>query len=157
MTQKTPVGVGSSRHFVYSHLRASQVAPGAKNPPANAGYAGDTGSIPRLGKIPWRRKWQLTLVFLPGKSHGQRGLVSYSPWSYKESDTTERLSSPLTSQVQGWEKGLLSSVFEHEQRFCAFSWAAQWAGFVLMQMGLRMNFFGTKVEKRMVSISSLSL
>ena len=83
--------------------------------------------------------------------------MGYSPWSYKESDTTERLSSPLTSQVQGWEKGLLSSVFEHEQRFCAFSWAAQWAGFVLMQMGLRMNFFGTKVEKRMVSISSLSL
>ena len=31
------------------------------------------------GKIPWRRAWQLTLVFLPGESHGQRSLVGYSP------------------------------------------------------------------------------
>jgi len=30
-------------------------------------------------KIPWRRKWQPTPVFLPGKSHGQRSLVGYSP------------------------------------------------------------------------------
>ena len=41
-----------------------------------------------VGKIPWRRKWQPTPVFLPGKSHGQRSLVGYSPWGYKESDTT---------------------------------------------------------------------
>ena len=43
---------------------------------------------PWVGKISWRRKWQSTPVFLPGKSHGQRSLVGYSPWSYKESDTT---------------------------------------------------------------------
>ena len=35
---------------------------------------------PWFGMIPWRRKWQPTLVFLSGKSHGQRGLVGYSPW-----------------------------------------------------------------------------
>ena len=40
-------------------------------------------------KIPWRRAWQPTPVFLPGESHGQRSLVGYSPWSRKESDTTE--------------------------------------------------------------------
>ena len=34
-------------------------------------------------KIPWRRKWQTTPVLLPGKSHGQRRLVSYSPWRQK--------------------------------------------------------------------------
>jgi len=45
-----------------------------------------------VGKIPWRRAWQPTPVFLPGESHGQRSLVSYSPWSLKESDTTDRLS-----------------------------------------------------------------
>ena len=45
---------------------------------------------PWVGKIPWRRKWQPTLVFLPGKSHGQRGLVGYSPWGCKESDTTQQ-------------------------------------------------------------------
>ena len=46
---------------------------------------------PWVRKIPWRRKWQLTPVLLPGKFHGQRSLVSYSPRGLKESDTTERL------------------------------------------------------------------
>ena len=43
-------------------------------------------------KIPWRKKCQPTLVFLPGKSHGQRSLVGYSPQDHKESDMTEQLS-----------------------------------------------------------------
>ena len=43
------------------------------------------------GKIPWRRQWHPTPVLLPGKSHGWRSLVGYSPWDCKESDTTERL------------------------------------------------------------------
>ena len=34
-------------------------------------------------KIPWRRTWQLTPVFLPGKSHGQKSLAGYSPWCLK--------------------------------------------------------------------------
>ena len=44
---------------------------------------------PWVGKIPWRRAWQPTPVFLPGESHGQRGLAGYSPRGRKESDTTE--------------------------------------------------------------------
>ena len=40
-------------------------------------------------KIPWRRAWQSTTVFLPGESHEQRSLVGYSPWSCKELDKTE--------------------------------------------------------------------
>ena len=44
---------------------------------------------PWVWKIPWRRKWQPTPVLSPGKSHGQRSLVGYSPWSCKESDMTE--------------------------------------------------------------------
>ena len=36
-------------------------------------------------------QWQPTLVLLPGKSHGWRSLIGYSPWGCKESDTTERL------------------------------------------------------------------
>ena len=43
--------------------------------------AGDPGSIP--GKIPWRRKWQPTPIFLPGKSHGQRNLEGYSLCGHK--------------------------------------------------------------------------
>ena len=39
----------------------------------------------------WRRKWQPTLVLLPGRAHGWRSLVGYIPWGRKESDTTERL------------------------------------------------------------------
>ena len=38
---------------------------------------------PWLGKIPWRRKWQPTPVFLPGKSHGQGNLVGFSPQDHK--------------------------------------------------------------------------
>ena len=47
------------------------------------------GFDPWVQKIPWRRAWQLTPVFLLGESHGQRYLVGYSPWSHKESDITE--------------------------------------------------------------------
>ena len=44
---------------------------------------------PWVGKIPWSRKWQSTPVFLPGKSHGQKSLVGYSPWGHKELDMTD--------------------------------------------------------------------
>ena len=41
------------------------------------------GFEPWVGKIPWRRKWQPSPVFLPGKFHGQRSLLGYSPWGCK--------------------------------------------------------------------------
>ena len=41
-----------------------------------------------VGKIPWRRTWQPTPLFLPGEFHGQRSLVGYSPWGQKKSDMT---------------------------------------------------------------------
>ena len=47
------------------------------------------GFDPWVWKIPWRKAWQPTPVFLPGESHGQRSLVGYSPWGCKESDMTE--------------------------------------------------------------------
>ena len=43
-------------------------------------------------KIPGRKKWQLTPVFLPGKYHGWRSMEGYSPWGCKELDTTKQLS-----------------------------------------------------------------
>ena len=57
-----------------------------KNLPANIG-----GAVfdPWVGKIPWRRIWQPTPVFLPGEFHGQRRLVGFSPWGCKELDMTE--------------------------------------------------------------------
>ena len=70
-----------------SWIWASQMALMVKNPLANAGDIRDVGSIPE--KVPWRRKWQPTPVFLPGESHGQRSLAGYHPWGHKESDRTE--------------------------------------------------------------------
>ena len=53
--------------------------------------AGDMihGFEPWARKIPWRRAWQPTPVFLPGESHGQRALVGCSPWGVKELDRAE--------------------------------------------------------------------
>ena len=61
---------------------ASLIAQLAKNPPA----MWETWIM-----ISWRRKWQPTPGFLPGKFHGQRSLAGYSPRGLKELDTTERL------------------------------------------------------------------
>ena len=58
-----------------------------KNLPTSAGDTGDVGLI--HGKVPWKRKWQPTPVFLPGESSGQRRLAGYSPWGHKELNTTE--------------------------------------------------------------------
>ena len=60
---------------------------------------GRPGFDPWVRKIPWRKEWQPTPVFLPGEFHGQRSLLGYSPWSCKEFDMTEWLwfSYPLIS------------------------------------------------------------
>ena len=58
------------------------VCPSMKNGPINCGV---------LVLVLWRRKWQPTPVVLPGKSHGWRSVVGYSPWGCKESDMTEPL------------------------------------------------------------------
>ena len=57
-------------------------------PPSSVGKesacnAGDLGFNSWVGKIPWRRKWQPTPVFLSGESHGQRSLTDYSSWGRK--------------------------------------------------------------------------
>ena len=82
--------------------------------PANAGDIWDAASIPGSGRFPWRRQWQPTPVFLPGKPYGKRNLEGYSPWGCKGSDTTERVAharahthththTPLNTElVKGW-------------------------------------------------------
>ena len=71
-----------------THPWASQVALVVKSLSASKEIE-EMGFEPWVGKIPCRKAWQPTLVFLPGESHGQRSLVTYSPWGHKESDTTE--------------------------------------------------------------------
>ena len=62
-------------------LRRQRLCPQCRRPRIN----------PWVRRIPWRRKWQPTPVFLPGKSHGQRSLAGYSPWGRTELDKTEQL------------------------------------------------------------------
>ena len=50
---------------------------------------------PWVRKMPQRRAWQPTPVFLPGESHGERSLEGYSPWGHKESDVTEATNTSL--------------------------------------------------------------
>ena len=65
----------------------------------------------------WRRKWNPTPVFLPGKSHGWKSLVGYSPWGHKELDTTERLH--FTSSLLAYLDAL--QAFISEARVVLFS------------------------------------
>ena len=70
-------------------IGASQVALVVKNLPANSKRSKGWGLDPWVRKIPWRREWQPTPVFLPGEFHQWRSLVGYSPWVYKELDKTQ--------------------------------------------------------------------
>ena len=97
---------------------------------------------PWVQKIPQRRKWQPTPVFLPGESHGQRSLVGYSPQGRKESDMTERLhfhfSLSLSKLIYGFNTILikiLAGVFaEMDKPILKFTWKKikftwKWKGF----------------------------
>ena len=68
---------------------------------------------PWVRRIPWKRTWQSTPVFLPEKVHGPKNLVDYSPWGHKESDTTETVHKHRSMRVfagsimwQGRQSGL---------------------------------------------------
>ena len=76
-------GVGNATDLYFTPPLAAQMV---KNLPSMQ----ETWVRCWVRKIPRRKKWQLTPVFLPGESHGQRTLAGYSSWGCK-SDTTERL------------------------------------------------------------------
>ena len=78
---------------------------------------------PWVRKIPWSRKWQPTLVFLPGKFHGQGNLVDCSPWGHKELDTTEHAQRQLLIRLDKnlsyfWGKSLLSILMFYIYIWC---------------------------------------
>ena len=76
-----------------------------------------------VGKISWKRKWKPTVVFLPGKSHGQRSLAGYSPWGCKESDMSEWLTRHIFCS---W-----IIVLEYTVSFFFFLFAFQFGAFLL--------------------------
>ena len=57
--------------------------PGGSGGKESAHNAGDSSSIPGLGRFPWKRKWLPTPVFLPGEFHGHRSLSDYGPWGWQ--------------------------------------------------------------------------
>ena len=74
---------------LYTVFWASQMALVVKNSPANAGDVKRFEFNLWVRKIPWRRAWQPTPVFLPGESQGQGSLVGCRLWGLTELDTTE--------------------------------------------------------------------
>ena len=77
-------GIGYPLQYSWASLVAQMV----KKSPA----MWETWVDPWVGKIPWRRAWQSTLVSFPRECHGQKNLRVYSPQNHKELDTAERLS-----------------------------------------------------------------
>ena len=75
-------------------LGASQFFTSGKEPSCQCRRHERPGFSPWVGKIPWKRAWQPTPVFLPGESHGQRSLVGYSPQDLKEANMNEWQASP---------------------------------------------------------------
>ena len=67
-----------------------------------------------VGKIPWRKKWQSTPIFLPGKFHGQGSLASYSPWGPKKIQTWQQLIKNNNSTVLTPWKSDFQSVLIHQ-------------------------------------------
>ena len=95
--------------------------PGCSEDKESTCSTGDPGSIhlqyrrPRFNywvrKIPWRREWPPTPVFLLGEFHGQRSLAGYSPWCHKESDTMEQLKIYPSAKVLSMWKTILCISF----------------------------------------------
>ena len=110
--------------------------PGSSVGKESACSTGDTGRHEfdsQIGKIPWRRAWKPTLVFLPGESHGQRIPVGYSPQGRKELKMAEvtghahselgELSEPSSSTGTGVSWRLI--LFLHWQLHCVFPFVSQ--------------------------------
>ena len=87
------------------YLCVSLVAQMVMNLPVGS-LCGRHGFDPWLGKIPWKREWLLTPVFLPGEFHAsQYSYPKYSPWSCKELDMTEQLTLQ-TKYLNDWLSSL---------------------------------------------------
>ena len=89
---------GSPYSTIYMYIYISSGFPGSisdKKPSCQYSRLKRRGFDLWIGKIPWNRKWQPALVFLPGKFHGQRSLAGYSPCGHKELEMTEQLSTHI--------------------------------------------------------------
>ena len=128
---------------------ASQLVVIVKNLPATAGDVKRRGFDPWVWKIPWRRKWQLTPVFLPGESHGQRSLASYSPQTGLQRVGHDRIDLART-QVTVWAlfpSRLLGLRLFHLSKHKSMT-AVQGAWYISQAGWLRVFFFFFLPRKR---------
>ena len=95
---QTSVTYISPRHIDIRYLLGF---PHSSDSRESACNAGDPGSLPWVGKIPWRREQEPTPVFLSEESHGLKSLTGHSPWGCKELDTTEQLTHTQTHTHSG--------------------------------------------------------
>ena len=111
-------------HPSYNFSFPTLFFPSSSDGKASAYNAGDLGFDPWVWKIPWRRTWQPTPVFMPGKSHGPRSLVGYNPWGRKESDTTEWLhfTSLHFTTLSLPAGGLMPACKSHATAWAMLSW-----------------------------------
>ena len=105
--------VGLIIYFIYSRVYMLIPDGSSKESACQCRRQRRRGFDPWVRKISQKRKWQLTPVFLPEESHGQRSLVGYSPWSHKESDTTEQLSTHLNPNLLFIPPPRIFSFFGH--------------------------------------------
>ena len=128
------MGWGNTNRVLPSALidgsRAGAQIAGGSDGKASACNAGDPGSIPQSGRFPWRRKWQLTPVFLPGKFHGWRSLVRLQSlgsqrvghdWRtslslYVQEGTWLSKAVSWVTQNSGWDGSRLSRKTEDDER-----------------------------------------
>ena len=85
-----PMGTNTTCHLLIFSMQMIMIAtisggfPDGSNGKESACKYRRPGCDPWVRKIPWRREWLPTPLILPGESHGQRSLVSYSPWGHKK-------------------------------------------------------------------------
>ena len=79
------------------------------------------GFDPWVGKIPWRRKWEPTLVFLPRESHGQGSLMGYCPWGCKELETTQQINNNRFIEYHVVSKHHVAEQCHNVWKFARFS------------------------------------
>ena len=104
---------------------------------------------PWVRKIPWRRKWQPTPVFLFGQSHGQRSLVAYSPWGH------QRVRDDLGTKQQSHSPGLCPN---HLLKTLPPNNITLWKRFQFMYIGrTQYSFYGNFQTTYCLSLLGLNL
>ena len=92
------------------------------------------GFDPWVGKMPWRKAWQPTPIFLPAESPRTEELEDYSPWGHKELETTEQLSTQCLSMPLNSYRFLIIGLFL--LRRYAIDWFKNWICQVILSLNL---------------------